>query len=327
MLVLKKGDIMEKFEIRVNNLAKIYLYTDSEMVKNEILFKENKITKTIPASVRYIGTVDSVSENADYIIYIKGQKSVVNIDKENNISFLSLPENELFFPDLVYLAIGMLANSLQKKSLYFMQSSVVKYNDNGSIMILGDPNAGKTTIAYKLMALYGWSLVSNDNVLVGLEDNQFKTYGGTKRVQMRLGSINLHCPELKDKIPPLKPSDLEKSEWDVKVFIDDILESNGAKYADESTITDIYLVDTILSNKLFIREKEGIDKILAIYEHMTKQIRNNRYALVSFGCPLPSFEDEKYLQARYDMSKNIAACTNVYEAKGDIEQIVKRLKR
>ena len=51
MLVLKKGDIMEKFEIRVNNLAKIYLYTDSEMVKNEILFKENKITKTIPASV------------------------------------------------------------------------------------------------------------------------------------------------------------------------------------------------------------------------------------------------------------------------------------
>ena len=43
---------------------------------------------------------------------------------------------------------------------------------------------------------------------------------------------------------------------DVEVFIDDILESNGAKYADESTITDIYLVDTILSNKYLLEKKK-----------------------------------------------------------------------
>lgn len=318
---------MEKFEIRINEFVKIYLYTDSEMVKKQILFKENKITKTIPASISYVGTVDKVTEETDYIMYVKGQKSMVDIDKENNITLLSLPESELFFPDLVYLAIGMLANSLQKKNLYFMQSSVVKYNDNDSIMILGNPNAGKTTIAYKLMTTYGWSLISNDNVLVGLENGKFKTYDGTKKVQMRLGSINLYCPELKDKIPPIKSSDQEKSEWDIKVFIDDILESTGAKYADESTVTDIYLVETLLSNKLYIREKDGIDKVLAIYEHITKQIRNNRYALVSFGYPLPSFEDEKYLKTRYDMARTIAENTNLYEAKGDINQIVKRLKR
>ena len=76
--------------------------------------------------------------------------------------------------------------------MYFVQSSVVKYDDTHSIMLLGDPNSGKTSMAYSLMKNYGYSLISNDNVLI----NSNKTICGTKDVQMRYGAIKLFFPEI-----------------------------------------------------------------------------------------------------------------------------------
>ena len=55
-----------------------------------------------------------------------------------NIEILGNPQNEKLIV-------------IKYKNCYFMQSSVVKYDDEHSIMLLGDPNAGKTTMAYSLM--------------------------------------------------------------------------------------------------------------------------------------------------------------------------------
>ncbi|NLM63441.1 MAG: hypothetical protein GX190_03925 [Mollicutes bacterium] len=317
---------MEKFNIYCNKELTLSIYTDSSKVINKIKTEPTSIMKTIPATISWMGAVEDIEENENVLVYLNRANKKVEIDEEQNVSYLELPEQNLFFPDLVYLAIGMIANYFQKEQKYFVQSSVVKNKDGHAIMFLGDPNAGKTTLASKLVLYDGWSLISNDNVLIGLDKEKLVTFTGTKSVQMRYGAMKLYFPELLKEIP--KPKDLEsRDEWDIKIYVDNLFQQKGVTFDDEAIISDIYLINTVKNGDLFLREREAIDRLLLIYEHLTKQIRSNRYALISFDYPMPSFEKKEYMQDRYYMSKVIADNVNIYEAKGDIEKIVKVLRR
>jgi len=318
---------MEKFKINIKELYALYFYTNSMKVKTEFLEEKNKITKTIPATIEYLGCTDHIMEDKNFLMYLNQKCQDVSINKQTNTSYLSLDEEQLFIPDLIYLMIGMIANGLQEQGLYFMQGAVAKYNNEKSILILGDPNVGKTTIVYKLISLCGYSLISNDNVLVGVENGYLKTYSGTKEMQMRLGGLKLYCPEIVKKMNLSENEKENINEWNTKIYINEFLDSINAKYSDESVITDIFCVNTMKSDSYYIREIENIDKTLLIYEHLTKQIRSNRYALTSFNYPLPSFENEKYMQERYNMSCQIADSIKMYDAKGDINSLVKKMKR
>ena len=143
-------------------------------------------------------------------------------------------------------------------------------------------------------------------------------------MQMRYGALKLYFPEI---IPFINDSLIyeDKDEWDIKIFIDDYLKQNGYKVSDNSIITDIYNISTYENGNTFIRQRDDIDKILMIYEHITKQIRSNRYLLVSMGYPIPSFEDENYMMDRYDVAKKIAATTNVYDAKGTVKSLTRKI--
>src|SRR5574344_1190897 len=315
---------MDKFIISINGLSELALYTDIDSIINKLLHKSESLTKTIPATVIYCGKVSDITEEENYIVIQSFNRKIINVNKEQNSAHLFSPKDEFFFPDFVYLAIGMIANELQRKGYYVIQSSVVKYDNQHSIMLLGDPNAGKTSMAYSLMKNNGYKLISNDNVLVNLEGNQLRTHCGTKMVQMRYGGIKLYFPEI---LPVVKvdEEDIGRDDWDIKLYIDDYLKAKGFSYADDSIITDIYNITTYKDGDTFVRSRERIDEILLIYEHLTKQIRSNRYALTGFNYPLPSFEDERYLQQRYNMAKVICDNTDIYDARGTIEELSHRL--
>ncbi len=316
---------MEKYQISVNNLSTIYLYTDIKTINKKMHNDPRGLTKTIPVNISYLGEVNDINENNNYILILDYNKKIINVDRDSNTATLFTPQDKFFFPDFVYLAIGMFASDLQRKGYYFMQSSVVKYDDEHSIMLIGDPNAGKTSMAYGLMKNGGYKLIANDNVLVNLNDeNKLVTNCGTKMMQMRYGGIKLYYPEI---LPYVKVDleDQNRDDWDIKIYIDDYLKEKGFKYADDSIVTDIYNIMTYKSGDTFIRKKERIDEILLIYQHLTGQIRSFRYALTGYRYPLPSFEDEKYRQKRYDMAEKICDNTNVYDARGTIDELTKKL--
>lgn len=315
---------MEKFLLSIKGLSSSALYTNIDSIINKLLYKSESLTKTIPANVVYCGNASDICEKENYIMISEFDKKIINVDKEQNTAHLFSPKNEFFFPDFVYLAIGMFANDLQRKGFYFIQSSVVKYDDKHSIMLIGDPNAGKTSMAYNLMRNHGFKLISNDNVLVSVENDKLKTHCGTKMVQMRYGGIKLYFPEILPYVR-VDEDDKDRDEWDIKIYIDNYLKEKGYLYADDSIVTDIYNISTFKSGDTFIRSREKIDEILLIYEHLTKQIRSNRYALTGFNYPLPSFEDERFLQERYNMSKVICDNTDIYDARGTIEELSHRL--
>ena len=226
---------MIKFDFISEGEKVLSIYTDSQKVIKKIIYNYDTITKTIPVKIEYVEETDNIAENENILVYKNCSKTSVDIDVKNNISFLSMPEDNLFFPDIVYLAIGMIANKLQKEQKYFIQSSVVKNEKGNSIMFLGDPNSGKTTLASKLILTGNWSLVSNDNVIVKLEKDKLVTIAGTKSVQMRYGAIKLFFPQLLDKINTPKEIDT-RDEWDIKIYVNDIFKEIGVKYSDESVV-------------------------------------------------------------------------------------------
>lgn len=315
---------MEKFILKINDLSQITVYSDIKNVTKKLLKHPEALTKTIPASINYCGEASNITESDNYIVIFEDKNKDISLNIEKNIAILFSPQNSFFFPDLVYLAIGMFANDLQKKGYYFLQSSVVKYDDEHSIMLLGDPNAGKTTMAYNLMKNNGYKLISNDNVLISANDGILKTHCGTKKMQMRYGGIKLYFPEILPFVR-IDEEDMDRDEWDIKIYIDKYLKNNGYKYADESIVTDVYNITTYKIGDSFIRSKEKIDQILLMYEHLTKQIRSNRYALTGFNFPLPSFEDEKFLQDRYDLSAKICDNVNIFDARGTVDELSKRI--
>lgn len=315
---------MEKYLISINNLSTIALYSDIKSINFKMKNNLESLTKTIPAVVKYCGEVSNVTEGSNYITIFEYKNKIINVNREQNTATLFTPQEGFFFPDFVYLAIGMFANDLQRKGYYFMQSSVVKYDNEHSIMLIGDPNAGKTSMAYNLMKNNGYKLISNDNVLVSVEDGKLKTHCGTKMVQMRYGGIKLYFPEISPYVS-IDEEDKHRNDWDIKLYIDQYLKDKGFKYADDSIVTDIYNITTYKSGDTFIRSRERIDEILLIYEHLTKQIRSNRYALTGYNYPLPSFEDERYLQERYNMAKKICENTNIFDARGTIDELSKKM--
>lgn len=311
---------MKKFILNIKDLSKIIIYTDMDKISKKLLVSRN-ISKTIPASIQYLGNVHNIDESINYILLLNDKVSYFNVDKKNNIATIFVKECNFFFPDLVYLAMGMFANDLQKKQLYFIQSSVVKYDDFNSIMFLGNPNSGKTSMAYSLMKNYGYSLVSNDNVLV----DSNRTVCGTKDMQMRLGTIKTFFPEILPYVDVPK-EDEGRNIWDIKLYINDYLIKKGFNLnADTSIITDIYNLKIYKSGETIIKKRESIDEILMMHEELTKQIRSNRYAIVSMGYPLPSFEGEKYMQQRFNIAIEMSNKINIYDAYGTIKSLTKKI--
>lgn len=324
---------MKKFTFTCMGEEVLNLYTDSEKVIDKIKTNIGFITKTIPIEVIDCGESD-IQEQENILVYLNHPDKKVHIDPKMNASYLCLDEEQLFVPDLVYLAIGMIANRLQCQQKYFVQSSVVRSPNGSAIMFIGDPNAGKTTLASKLLLSLNngiadecWALIANDNVLIGMQGDIPYTLTGTKIVQMRYGALVEHFPEL-EKIYKQAPEIYsEAQKWNRKIYVDNLLKRQNVTFCDHAPITDIYLINTVKNGDHFIQPKDKIDRHLIVYEHLTKQIRSNRYALTSFGYPLPSFENEAYAQGRYDMAGLIADNVNIHEAKGDVEQLSRVIRK
>ena len=116
---------MEKYLISIKGLSKLYLYTDIMSINKKMHNNPRGLTKTVPADITCVGEVNEIMEDRDYILILEGDKKTINVDVEKNTAELFTPQNKFFFPDFVYLAIGMFANDLQRKGCYFIQSAVI----------------------------------------------------------------------------------------------------------------------------------------------------------------------------------------------------------
>lgn len=315
------------YEIKLNikKYATLNIYTTSEKLKNKLIDIKSSIKRTIPitdATWRLINK-DSINFYDSIIINESCNKSM-NYDKECNTAILNIENDAIRFPDLVYISLSMFSKILARQQKYLLHSSSLVHPSNNGFVLVGEANAGKTSLGFELMTEHNCKLISNDHSIIGVEDGVPKILGGTKEIQMRLGAVELYFPELYKKI------DLEcEDKWNKKLVVNDIVDSSLILNStnDKAVLSDVFSINTSNSGNTFIREKDSIDQFLYLYESMSRIIKGTYNYITGFDFPMPSVEEEKTLYELSDLCKIIVEKSNVYDSKGTVKGLARELVR
>lgn len=312
-----------EIKMAIKDYAVLRIYTNSETIKSKLTNKNSSITRTIP--ITNISCLE-INRNdicySDAIVIIDSGKKGMYYDKNYNVSVLNANENEIRFPDIVYVSLAMFSKILARKEKYLLHSSSLVHPSNKGFVLVGDANAGKTSLAYELMSKHGCKLISNDHSIIGIENGVPMILGGTKEIQMRLGAIELYFPKLYEKIN-MKSDD----KWNTKLVVNDFVDS-GLILDDEndkSLLTNVFSINTTSDGEPFIRQKDKIDEFLFLYESMAKIVKGTYNYITGFDYPMPSMEDEQTLNQLSSLCKSIVETSDVYEAKGSISGLAKTL--
>ena len=317
---------MKKITLSISNYSKLIIFTNLESVVCKFKNSPKSITKTIPITEISIEDVCDINEEetkTNTIFLLKDFTKKMFFDKENNYAYMLTEEEKMRFNDLVYVVLSMFTNDLVRKSKYLLHSSSLAYDDDKSIILIGDGGAGKTSIAYKLIKDYNYKLISNDHTLLTVKDGSLKSLLGTKEIEMRYGVIRSDFKELEESLPTCDNNDL----WKRKVIINDLL--NEENFATNKTrhVTDIFQINLLGrdSEESFISTKNCVDQVLYLYEQLSKQIKSTYNLITGFDYPMPSFETEDNLLMLYNDIKIALNDTEVHMAKGSLDGISKRL--
>lgn len=314
-----------EIKLKIKDYATLNIYTSSKKLKDELIYVKSSIKRTIPiTNVTYSEVDKNGICYSDSIIINDNDDKKLYYDKDYNVTILDVNGNEVRFPDLVYISLSMFSKILARTQKYLLHSSSLMHPSNSGFVLVGDANAGKTSLGYELMSKYRCKLISNDHSIIGIEDGQPKILGGTKEIQMRLGAIELYFPELYQKIN-MNCED----KWNKKLVVNDIvnptliLDSNN----DKAILSDVFSINTASLGSSFIRQKDKIDEFLFLYESMSRIIKGTYHYITGFDYPMPSMEDEKILYELSNLCKVMVEQCNVSEAKGSINGLAKELVR
>lgn len=311
------------YEIKLNikNYATLNVYTTSRLIRDKLVDPKASIKRTIPITSVECTNVDKNDISySDAIIVNNSDTQKMFYDKDYNVAVLYTNERTIRFPDIVYISLTMFSKILAKKQKYLLHSSALMHPSNNSFLLVGEANAGKTSLGYELMSKHNCKLISNDHSIIGVENGMPKVLGGTKEIQMRLGAIELYFPEL------YKKTNITcDDKWNKKIVVNDIidpsliLDSNH----DEAVLSDVFSINTANLGNSFIRQKDKIDEFLFLYDSMAKIIKGTYNYITGFDYPMPSIEDEKTLYELSNLCKTIVEQSHVSEAKGSIEGLAK----
>ena len=310
-----------KFEIK--DYAVLRVYTNSEKIKYGLTQSNASIIRTIPITNVFCSQIDKNNIcYSDSIIINDSSKKSMHYDKKHNVSILNIDENEIRFPDITYISLSMFSKILAREDKYLLHSSSLLHTTNKGFVLVGDANAGKTSLAYELMSKHNCKLIANDHSIIGIEDGTPMILGGTKEIQMRLGALELYFPHLYNKIS-IKSDD----KWNKKLVVNDFIDSKLIidKFSDKALLADVFSINTTNFGKSFIREKDKIDEFLFLYESMSKIIKGTYNYITGFDYPMPSMEDEMILMRLSNLCKQISTKCNVFEAKGSVNDLAKIL--
>lgn len=315
------------YEIKLNikKYATLNIYTTSEKLKDKLIDIKSSIKRTIPITDASWESVDKNSINFyDSIIINESCNKNMTYDKENNLAIINIVNGAIRFPDLVYISLSMFSKILARQQKYLLHSSSLVHPSNNGFVLVGEANAGKTSLGFELMTEHNCKLISNDHSIIGVEDGIPKILGGTKEIQMRLGAIELYFPELYKNI------DIEcEDKWNKKLVVNDIVDTSLIlnNTNDEAVLSDVFSINTSNSGNTFIREKDNIDQFLYLYESMSRIIKGTYNYITGFDFPMPSVEDEKTLYELRNLCKIIVEKANVYDSKGTVKGLAKELVR
>lgn len=312
---------MYKINFRIHNYASIDIYTDFDYILELVSNESHKILKTIPITNYEISSVSNNDIKYSNALFInKDNIKMLSYDKDQNVALMNVDESIRLF-DITYILLEMFENSLSKNNKYLVHSSSLKYCDDKSILLLGDANAGKSSLAYSLMKDYNMKLISNDHTLIGFENKKLYAYEGTKLLEMRNGVILEKFPHLLSKI------DIKKDEniWKKKTIINEYIDNSLISKNDFSHITDVFQISLTNGGDSFIQTKDSYDQRLILYQRICDELKGNYNLILGFDYPMPSLESFEILNYINNSIKDALNETQVHIASGPVKKLTKEM--
>ena len=315
---------MKQIKLNIYDYSTISIYTDLSEVVNQFEKGMVKIAKTIPISdMKIYEFSNEINNIKNSMIILKGNNNNINFDIYNNTMIVSIKDDKIRIVDYIYMLLEMFANDLLNEKKYLIHSSSLKYDDDKSILLVGDGNSGKSTLAYNLMLNYDMKLISNDHTLIGKEDEFLTTFSGTKPLELRYGVIDKYFPSFSHLIEGCSSEDY----WNKKVIINDYINQSMIASDDKTIVTDIYQVDLCENGSCFLKTKDNIDQRLFLYEHLSKQLKGTYNLITGFDYPMPSVENKNNLKILNEEIKDYLNNTEVHICKGSLDELSKVMVR
>lgn len=243
---------------------------------------------------------DTSNLNVTYLMkYINGPKTNNTVQYTDSSIIATYPQSELILSNIVYLAKPLLEKQFALMGRATCHSACVA-KDGKAILLLGDAGSGKTSLAVNLCLKNGYSLISNDKTLIGLENGNMNVYGGTKFINLRYRSVENNMPEL---IHLFGRKDVESWSEKVQVMAHEI----GIKEEYETLpIDEIYFIHVdAREKKLTVKDGDMWRNNFLLYQTLTEALRTTDSAFVDKkGHPigyLPSFDNEECFRKRIDL--------------------------
>lgn len=311
---------MKIIKLKIHNYSTISIYTTIDDVANEFEKNKYKIIKTIPITdIKIENSTNEFIDHTNVMYIIHGKENTINFDIDSNSMFITIKDTKIRILDYIYMLLQMFSNDLSNTKKYLLHSSALKYDDNKSILLVGDANSGKSTLAYNFVSNYGMQLISNDHTLIGKEDSVLKTFSGTKPLELRYGVIDKYFSDFQYLIKDTPKEEL----WSKKIIVNDYIDRNMISSNDKTIVSDIYQVDLCENGNCFFKTKDYIDQRLFLYEHLSKQLKGTYNLITGFDYPMPSVETPEKLQTLNNQIKDYLENVNVHMCKGSIEELSK----
>lgn len=311
---------MKIIKLEIYNYSTISIYTTINDVANEFIKNKYRIIKTIPITdIKLENSENEFIDNTNAMYIMQGNDNTINFDINSNSIFITIKDTKIRVLDYIYMLLQMFANDLSDSEKYLLHSSALKYDDDKSILLVGDANSGKSTLAYNLISNYGMQLISNDHTLIGKEDSVLKTFSGTKTLELRYGVIDKYFDEFKCLLKGTSEEEL----WSKKIIVNDYIDKNMISSNDKTIVSDIYQIDLCENGNCFLKTKDYIDQRLFLYEHLSKQLKGTYNLITGYDYPMPSIETPEKLQVLNNQIKDYLKIVNVHMCKGSIDELSK----
>lgn len=319
---------MKIIKLKIHNYSTISIYTTIDEVANEFAKNKYKIIKTIPITdIKIEDSINEFVDNINTMYIVQGKDNTINFNVDSNSILITIKDKKIRILDYIYMLLQMFSNDLSNTKKYLLHSSALKYDDDRSILLVGDANSGKSTLAYNLISNYGMQLISNDHTLIGKEDSVLKTFSGTKPLELRCGVIDKYFPDFQFLIKDTPKEEL----WSKKIIVNDHIDKNMISSNDKTIVSDIYQVDLCEGGNCFLKPKDYIDQRLFMYEHLSKQLKGTYNLITGYDYPMPSVETPEKLKILNNQIKDYLENVNVHMCKGSINElskaVVKKLEK
>lgn len=248
-----------------------------------------------------------------------------HINPNDNFAIISTNEDELNIRDINVLLSTILSKKLNLTGKSFLHCSAVE-KENGASVMIGDPGAGKTSLAVYLCRYFDYNLICNDHAIVGIENENIPYfYSGTLRTALRPGAVNLVAPELLNNIPSKMLDNPWKVQFELNKYFDDL----GIKIGNATFIKNIFFVNVnekIPSHcKKFDFNKSYNRELLKIYDFLGEFTRSNGKFLFGINRIFPNFDNEETDSYRQNLVTCLVEKINIYEISGNIQYVASKI--